>query len=83
MFSISWFLQLKKEVLNEWKKKIWKSLLGKKYLLEKPVHFSVNNTVNSADKWGFILQLPPGRIQQSTGVLKQIGVHSAIFSALV
>ena len=35
-------------------KKILKSLLGKKHLLGKPVHFSVKNTVNNADTWGFI-----------------------------
>ena len=36
------------------RKKIWKSLLGEKYLLGKPVHFSVKNTANNADTWGFI-----------------------------
>ena len=37
-------------------KKIWKSLLGEKHLLGKPVYFSVKNTANNADTWGFILQ---------------------------
>ena len=37
-------------------KKIWKSLLGEKHLLGKPVHFSVKNTSNNADTWGFIQQ---------------------------
>ena len=37
-------------------KKIWKSLLGKKYLLGKPVPFSVKYTVNNADTWRFIQQ---------------------------
>ena len=37
-------------------KKIWKGLLGKKYLLGKPVHFSIKNTTNNADTWGFIQQ---------------------------
>ena len=37
-------------------KKIWKSLLGKKYLLGKSVHFSVKNTANNANTWGFIQQ---------------------------
>ena len=36
--------------------KIWKSLFGEKYLLGKPVHFSVNNTANNADTWGLIQQ---------------------------
>ena len=35
-------------------KKIWKSLLGEKYLLGRPVHFSVKNTANNADTWKFI-----------------------------
>ena len=30
-------------------KKIWKSLLGEKYLLGKSVHFSVKNTANNTD----------------------------------
>ena len=34
----------------------WKSLLGENYLLEKPVHFSVKNTANNADTWGFTQQ---------------------------
>ena len=34
-------------------KKIWKSLLGEKYLLGKPVPFSVKSTINNADIWGF------------------------------
>ena len=37
--------------MNE--KKIWKSLLGEKHLLEKPVHFSVKN---NTDTWRFIQQ---------------------------
>ena len=37
-------------------KKIWKSFLGEKYLLGKPVHFSVKNTANNADTRGFIQQ---------------------------
>ena len=37
-------------------KKIWKSLLSEKRLLGKPPHFSVKNTVNNADTWGFIQQ---------------------------
>ena len=37
-------------------KKIWKSLLGEKHLLGKPTHFSVKNTANNADTWGFIRQ---------------------------
>ena len=37
-------------------KKIWKSLFGEKHLLGKPVHFSVKNTANNADTWGFIQQ---------------------------
>ena len=37
-------------------KKIWKSLIGKKHPLEKPVHFYIKNTVNNADTWGFIQQ---------------------------
>ena len=43
-----------KGVLYEKEKKIWKSLLGKKYLLGKPVHFSVKNTVNNVDTWRLI-----------------------------
>ena len=38
------------------RKKIWKSLLGEKHLLEKPVHFSVKSTAYNADTWGFIQQ---------------------------
>ena len=38
-------------------KKIWKSRLGENYLLGKPVHFSVKNTANNADTWGFIQQI--------------------------
>ena len=34
------------------RKKIWKSLLGEKHLLGKPVHFSVKNTANNAKTWG-------------------------------
>ena len=45
-----------KGVLCEWEKKIWKSLLGEKHLLGKPVHFSVKNTVNNADTWELIQQ---------------------------
>ena len=37
-------------------KKNWKSLLGKKHLLGKPVHFAIKNTANNADTWGFIHQ---------------------------
>ena len=37
-------------------KKIWKSLVGEKHLLGKPVNFSVKNTTNNADTWGFIQQ---------------------------
>ena len=33
------------------KKKIWKSLLDKKHLLGKPVHFSIKNIANNADTW--------------------------------
>ena len=40
-------------------KKIWKSLLGKKHLLEKPVHFSIKSTANNADTWGLIQQFFP------------------------
>ena len=50
----SWYLQLKKGILYEWK--IWKSLLGEKYLLGKTFHFSVKKTVNNADTWGFVQQ---------------------------
>ena len=38
-------------------KKIWKSLLGEKHLLGKPIHFSINNTANSADTWEIHLQI--------------------------
>ena len=48
-------LTTKKRVLCEWKK-IWKSFLGEKYLSRKPVHFSIKNTANNADNWGFIQQ---------------------------
>ena len=37
-------------------KKIWKSLLGEKHLLRKPIPFSVKNTANNANTWGFIHQ---------------------------
>ena len=37
-------------------KNVWKSRLGEKYLLGKPAHFSVKNTANNADTWGFIQQ---------------------------
>ena len=37
-------------------KKIWKSLLGEKHLLGKPVYFSIKNTANNADTWGSIQQ---------------------------
>ena len=40
-------LTTQKKVFYEWKKK-------KKYLLGKPVHFSIKNTANSVDKWWFI-----------------------------
>ena len=43
----------KKVVLYEWKKN-WKSLLGEKHLLGKPVPFSVKNTANNADTLWFI-----------------------------
>ena len=43
----------------EWMGKRFGSLLGEKYLLGKPVHFSVKNTVNDADTWGFIQQFFP------------------------
>ena len=36
--------------------KKWKSLLGEKHILGKPVHFPVYNTANKADTWGFIQQ---------------------------
>ena len=52
----SWYLQLKKRGVVGMEKKIWKSLLDEKYLLGKPVHFSVENTVNNVDTWGFIRQ---------------------------
>ena len=35
-------------------KKIWKSPFGEKYLEGKPVHFSIKNTANNTDTWGFI-----------------------------
>ena len=38
-------------------KKIWKSLLGEKNLLGKPAHFSIKNTANNADTWGFLQQI--------------------------
>ena len=38
-------------------KKIWKSLLGEKRLLGKPVHFSVKNIANNTDAWGLTQQL--------------------------
>ena len=47
--------QKKGVLLYEWKN-IWKSLLGEKYLLGKPVHFSVKNTTNNANTRGFIQQ---------------------------
>ena len=31
------------------KKMIWKSLLGEKHILEKPVHYFVKNTANKVD----------------------------------
>ena len=37
-------------------KNFWKSLLGEKYFLGKPVHFSVQNTTNNAYTWVFIQQ---------------------------
>ena len=37
-------------------KKIWKSHLGENYLFGKPIHFSIRNTANNADTWGFIQQ---------------------------
>ena len=37
-------------------KKIWKILLGEKYLLGKPVHFFVKNIANNADTGGGIIQ---------------------------
>ena len=40
---------------DEWKK-LWKSLLGEKHLLGKPVHFSVKNTASIVDTRGFIQQ---------------------------
>ena len=49
------YLQLKKGLLYEWKKDLEESL-GEKYLSGKPVHFSVKNTANDADTWGFIQQ---------------------------
>ena len=42
-------LTTKKKGVVRMEKMIWKSRLGEKYLLEKPVHFSVKNTVNNAD----------------------------------
>ena len=38
------------------KELIWKSLLGEKHLLRKSIHFSVKNTANNVDIWGFIQQ---------------------------
>ena len=38
-------------------KRIWKSLLDEKHLLGKLVQFSIKNTANNADIWGFIQQL--------------------------
>ena len=50
-------LRTKKKRSVVWmEKKIRKSLFGEKYLLGKPVHFSVKNTANNADTWGFIQQ---------------------------
>ena len=49
-------LTTKKRGIVWMEKKIRKSLLGEKYLLGKPVHFSVKNTANNADTWGFIQQ---------------------------
>ena len=46
-------LTTKKGVLYKGKKK-WNSLLGEKYLWRKPIHFSVKNTVNNANSWGFV-----------------------------
>ena len=46
----------KKGVLYEWQKKIWKTPLDEKYLWGKTVNFSIKNTVNNADTWGFIQQ---------------------------
>ena len=37
-------------------KQTWKSLLSEKHLLRKPIHFSVKNTANNADTWGFTQQ---------------------------
>ena len=44
----------KKECCMNRKKKILKSFLGEKHLLGKPVQFSVKNTANNVDTWGFI-----------------------------
>ena len=38
----------KKRCCMNGKKKFWKILLGEKYLLRKPVHFSVKNIANNA-----------------------------------
>ena len=35
-------------------KKIWKILLDEKHLLGKPIPFSIKNTANNPDTWGFI-----------------------------
>ena len=48
-----WNLQLKKGCCMNGKK-IWKSLLGEKHLVGKPVHFSVKNIANNADTRRFI-----------------------------
>ena len=37
-------------------KKFWKSLFGEKHFLGKPIHFTIKNTLNNVDTWGFILQ---------------------------
>ena len=47
-----WYLQLKKRGVVWMEKKIWESFLGEKYILGKPVHFSVKNTANNADSLG-------------------------------
>ena len=49
--------------------KIWKSLLGENHLLGKPIHFSVKNTSNNADTWGFIQQFFQ-QIQKDTSWLR-------------
>ena len=48
-----WYLQLKEGMWHEWKKD-WKESIRRKYLLEKPIHFSVKDAANNADTWGFI-----------------------------